>query len=498
MSRLRSFALVCLAAPVIGGCGGGLDDARASEIVAALVEADEAVIRSRPALVAGKYALMASDPYSYYRGSLPVYRRDWMRGAEGLSASAFATRMSVSAPLAMGDPHPENFGVLLAEDGSPGIEPNDFDSADRAPYLWDLRRLVAGVSLAARLSNAEDPEARALATASAKDAARAAAAAYAETIVALAGGAARARMDEGDPGAMEPVLADLFNRARKNAASRTELLELTVLEGATRRLRRGVLSPDEPTSTFSDLPPFAVTALPAALDAYRQTLLAPPPPAFFTILDAVRQLGSGVASWPRVRVIVLVRGPTDDPGDDLLLELKELADARLLPAPGPDVSFDSNQARVEHSTRAAWYSPGASPLWGTSRWLGFPVQIRLESEAQKSVRVSRLTGARGTPGAIAQLARSLGRLLARIHAAPLRIDELPAREIAAAVGVDLDAFAEEQAAIGDAYAARVLADHALFQDALARLGPTLGVPIEPADAPSPDLAALYGAPSSLP
>jgi uncharacterized protein (DUF2252 family) len=492
MSRLRSLALVGIAAPMLGGCAEGLDDAREAEIVSALVRADEALIRSRPALVAGKYALMARDPYSYYRGTLPVYRHDWERGAYGLAGSAFAMGVSRGSPLALGDPHPENFGVLLGDDGSPALEPNDFDSADRAPYLWDLRRLVAGVSLAARLSNADDPAARALTAAASRQVARAAAKAYAETLVALARGALRERLT--DPGPDEPVLADVFKRSKKNAAARSELADLTTLEGPARRLRRGVLSADDPGNRYEELPDFARSALPATLDAYRRTLLDPPSAAFFTVLDAARELGSGVASWPRVRVVILVRGPTDDPGDDVLLELKELSDARLLPLPGPDVAFDSNQARVAHTTHAAWFSPRSAPLWGTSSWLGLPVQVRLESEGQKTVRVSRLVGARGTAAAIGQLAGSQGRLLARVHAAPLLVGEAPAAAIAAAIGADLDAFADEQAAVGDAYAARVLADQALFGKALSTLGPRLGVPVDAADTPPPELAALFGAP----
>lgn len=57
-------------------------------------------------------------------------------------------------------------------------------------------------------------------------------------------------------------------------------------------------------------------------------MIAPPPPSFFQIEDAARELGSGVASFPRVRVLVLVRGPTASPDDDVILpEIKELGGA---------------------------------------------------------------------------------------------------------------------------------------------------------------------------
>src|SRR5262249_55970423 len=114
----------------------------------------------------------------------------------------------------------------------------------------------------------------------------------------------------------------------------------------SRRLLRGNIDPEDPESVLLDLPEGFSKALPAALDAYRATLLDPPPAADFEIEDAAREKGSGVASFPRVRALVLVRGPTSAPDDDVILEVKELSDAVLLPHAPPDVSYDSVQDRV--------------------------------------------------------------------------------------------------------------------------------------------------------
>jgi hypothetical protein len=69
---------------------------RAAAIASVIERADEPLIRARPALVAGKYARMASDPFAYYRGSLAVYRHDWETDRFGASASDF----SLDAPRA--------------------------------------------------------------------------------------------------------------------------------------------------------------------------------------------------------------------------------------------------------------------------------------------------------------------------------------------------------------------------------------------------------------
>src|SRR5262249_31231515 len=157
-------------------------------LVATLTRADEPLLRSRPALVVGKYARMATSPFEFYRGSLALYARDLRDGSNPASRTRFALDAPATLPLALGDPHPENFGTLRAADGSLAVEPNDFASADRLPYLWDVRRLAAGMAVAARWSNADDSTARAAAAAEARAIAAAAAQGYAEGIRALADG----------------------------------------------------------------------------------------------------------------------------------------------------------------------------------------------------------------------------------------------------------------------------------------------------------------------
>jgi hypothetical protein len=143
-----------------------------------------------------------------------------------------------------------------------------------------------------------------------------------------------------------------------------------------------------------------------------------------------------------------------------------------------------------------WAEPDADPLWGTSSWLGLPVQIRTESEAHKTLRVARMEDALGTPEALVDLATVLGRLLARIHHGDARGSEGAAAGIAAAIRSDPDAFVAEQVAVALEGADGVTSDWARFQTALARLGPTLGVAPDDRGL-SPDVAALFGDPPDV-
>lgn len=460
-----------------------------------MAAADEPFIRGRPALAAGKYTKMASSTFDFFRGTVPLYRSDFRTGTTTSAQSSFA--LDVPLVPSLGDPHPENFGVLRARDGSMAIEANDFDASDRMPYLWDVRRLAVGMALAAIFSNPEDPALRKEAEDARHAIARAAVVGYRSALEDAARGDTIPRITPDDPRAQASAAArDVFRRSERDQAIRRELGDLSVLaEDGQRTFKRGAIDPEDPQSLHSDLPPFAMRALQGALDRYRQSLIAPPPPEYFRVLDAVRQFGSGVASWARVRALILVRGPTDDPSDDVVLEIKELQDSGGGGLYGVGVHHDSVGDRILATTRGAWARVDAEPLWGVTQWLGFPCQVRRESEGQKGFRVERLAESEGSVDEITRLGEILGRLVARAHSSGARGLE-NARAIYKLIAADPERFADEQADFGVGYADLVREDAARFRRAIQRkhVGLRLGVPFDPTDTPSPDLLALYGAP----
>jgi uncharacterized protein (DUF2252 family) len=344
------------------------------------------------------------------------------------------------------------------------------------------------------LSNPDDDVARANAVAARADVVRRTMSAYRDGIMRAAAGTPLGRLTT----STSPVVADLFKRSDRDQAVRRELDEFTTLTGGSMRLfKRGVLDPTDPQTVLADLPAAAFAALPDALEHWRTSLVAPPPKEEVRLLDAVREFGGGVASFARVRALLIIRGPSDDPSDDLLLELKEIADAGTDTALPPDVHYDSVGERVVRSARAAWGRPDAEPRWGWTDWLGLPCQVRLETEGQKGVKVAKLTKDLGTPDAIATLGADMGTIIARVHTSGE--DGLAnARAIWKRIAQDPARFVEEQVEMGVAYADLVVTDHARFVRALHRPdGLRLGIPFDPLDAPSPDLVALYGTPPPL-
>lgn len=438
-----------------------------------MAEADELLIRHRPALAAGKYERMSGDLYAFYRGTVPLYRRDV---ADPSMVVARTTAPAGAMPLSLGDAHPENFGTLQAADGTFALEPNDFDGADRFPYHWDLRRLTVGLVLAARLSNPDDADARAATAAEAPSIVQAAVGSYLNTIGARALGVAGGRVED-DP-ILSSLIRDAFRRSVRDLETRDELAELTELTAEGRRFRRGVLDPDEPTSALLEVPAVVRDALPETLDEYRRSLLIAVPAEFFTVVDVVRQLGSGVASWPRVRMLVLVRGVSDAPDDDVILEVKELAPSGRTDAPPGSWLGDDLPERIRRTTRAAWARPDGEPFWSGAFLLGIPVQIRLEAERHKTLRVDRMEEDEGTPDDLRATATSLAGILARVHTTSLDGEDV-ARELATSMPVGLgparDAFVIDEVARALAYADQVEADWVLFQQLVAREGPGLGL-----------------------
>ncbi len=485
--RLRTRAALALAtATALAGCEHDLDPREAS-LVEVIVAADEPLLRARPELVEGKYRRMAAGLYDYYRGSFPVFLYDASRSESGLAATSYDAHVY---PFSSGDAHPENFGTMRATDGSFAIEPNDFDGADRYPWLWELRRLAVGMVLAGRVSNPEREDLRASVRAAERSYALAAARGYALELARLHRGEAPERLED-DRG--NTHFEDMFSRSRRDASSRRELAERTELLDGRRRLVRGAVDPDDPESVYADLPAFVLEALPDCLERYRASLHGAPTPAYFALKDAAREYGSGVASYARVRVVLLVEGPSAEPDDDVMLELKELADSGAVVVAPQGVHTDSVQERIQLARSLLWARSDAEPLWGTSELFGLPVQIKGEFDAYKTLRTSRMVDERGTPESLEALGVELGALLARMHAGSEARWPGTVRALAE-LSADVDAFAAEQAEVAIAYADLVEADHARFRRALERLGPRLGLRADPSDAPPPELAALYGSP----
>ncbi|MGM8931772.1 DUF2252 domain-containing protein [Salinicola halophyticus] len=86
-----------------------------------------------------KFNKLSDSLFSFFRGTALLFYRD-MAGDDAWMPSV----------LALGDVHPENFGVMPNADNVPIFSVNDFDEAYYAPFTWDLKRGATGFMIAAK------------------------------------------------------------------------------------------------------------------------------------------------------------------------------------------------------------------------------------------------------------------------------------------------------------------------------------------------------------
>lgn len=92
-----------------------------------------------PDLVDLRMQRMTANPFAFYRGTAAIMAADLANDpTSGISI------------ISCGDAHISNFGLYASPQRTLLFDLNDFDEAARAPWEWDLKRLVTSVVIGAR------------------------------------------------------------------------------------------------------------------------------------------------------------------------------------------------------------------------------------------------------------------------------------------------------------------------------------------------------------
>lgn len=102
-----------------------------------------------PDLVPIRHGRMRVSSFTFYRGAAAIMASDLSRGP------TTAMRVQLS-----GDAHLSNFGLFNAADRRLVFDANDFDETAPGPFEWDLKRLAASVTVAARSIGLSDKQIR--------------------------------------------------------------------------------------------------------------------------------------------------------------------------------------------------------------------------------------------------------------------------------------------------------------------------------------------------
>ncbi|MEV0360202.1 DUF2252 domain-containing protein [Nocardia sp. NPDC050697] len=388
-----------------------------------------------PELVPIRYARMVSGMFPFLRGAPAVMAAD-------LSASEH-TGLTVQL---CGDAHPVNFGLFASPERALVFDLNDFDETLSGPFEWDVKRLVAGLAVAARANGFDDACALRIAETAAA-AYRNAMREYA-TMDGLSLWYLRTDAETGLELVRKPArrrVAHTLDAAR----ARTTLQAVGKLtepgpDGPRIRHRPPLLVPIEQID--ADAVTAVFSAYRESLPEERQVLLDR-----YRVVDAARKV-VGVGSVGTRCFIVLLADR--DTGDPLFLQVKEAEQSVLAEHLEPS-RYEHQGHRVVHGQRVIQSTADIFLGWCTGPAGRFFYWRQLR-DMKGSADVDTMT-----PGVLRAYGALCGRTLARAHA---RSGDRVA--IAAYLGSS-DVFDRAMGRFALAYADQTIVDHQRLVDAIA-------------------------------
>ena len=344
------------------------------------LELDQQRTARFPALFAKKLLRMKVSPLAFLRGAAPLFY-------ELLAAEPDLAGGPDGHGFIQGDTHLENFGAYSPavqeaggwKKGHATFQLNDFDEATQGAWRWDVLRLTTSLLLSGRELGQAGPEVLRLCR------------------VLLDSHAAVVFRGAPLPAMPRPVL-DLVEKV--DGRSQKKLLDdRTEAGGAARHFVRG--------ERYTDAPPDAVRAVPAALALFAERTAAKggPKPEQLELLDVAFRI-AGTGSLGALRLAVLTRGKGGDEGQ-WLFDLKEQTSCSV-DVLAPRAAGSVRAAEVEEAFRACVEAPPR--MLGTSKLGDVDVLVRRLTPQEDKLSLSKLKLEE-----LAPLASYLGALLGAAH-----------------------------------------------------------------------------------
>jgi uncharacterized protein (DUF2252 family) len=392
---------------------------------------EEQNLTREPDLVPVRHGRMMVSPFTFYRGAATI-----------MAADLKDTPVAGLGAQLCGDAHLSNFGAFASPERRLLFDLNDFDETLPGPFEYDVKRMAASFTVAARHNGFSEEDTRAAALASVR-AYREAMATFAqmptmdiwyasldenELIHAVRGAVAETAKEAkaakkkaknakkaGGDARLAKRAAVRAEKSREKAHTRDSLQALSKLGEVVDGRYRIVSQPPvivplrELTATFGLSPDDIMPAIHARFRAYRATLPADLRHLLdrFQIVDAARKV-VGVGSVGTRAFIVLLQGR--DEHDPLFLQVKE-ATASVLEAYLPHSRFRQHGERVVQGQRLM---QAASDIYlGWTK--GLDVRRNFYWRQLRDMKGSALVEAMAPP-ALTFYAGICGWTLARAHA----------------------------------------------------------------------------------
>ena len=388
---------------------------------------------------------MAESPFAFFRGTAHLFYRDMaeLPPSEFLDASTFRARL-------MGDAHPGNLGAFRDGRGDFVFDINDFDEGYVGPVVWELRRMAAGLVLAAKANGLPEAIQHNVVEEFAER--------YLDKLADFKGNPDEKTCSLTRDNTSGYVAKLIDKSSRRNRADFLD--KYTEASTGKRRFKR--------TKRLRALEASEHDAIIAAMPDYRSTIASDrrESTAFHEVLDTCLRLGSGIGSLGFARYYVLIGGSSPD--DNRILEMKERPPAALAPTAAfgrPGNAYDDHEGKRVAVTMRAMLT-NTDPLVGHATIDGAHYFVREKSPWARDFDVSKLTSKGKFETATKYIARALAGAHARSDrdydaAIPYSVDT----EITKAVRGKEKAFGHELADFALKYASTVEADHATFKTA---------------------------------
>ena len=301
-------------------------------------------------LVPVRYNRMLANPFAFLRGSAAVMASD----LSTLPVSGIRV-------AACGDMHVSNFGVYATAERSLVFSINDFDEINVGPWEWDLKRLTASATVAAKFLGADQSLS--------EDVARQCVYSYRKHIRRYAEmGYLKVWYDRIDERAILDSLTSKSRRIAKKIMERARARgHITTLDKLTERVKgRHRFVEDVPLivrETHTEIGTPVKVALDRFLHAYidtlgydRKLLLSR-----YQIVDVARKV-VGVGSVGTECWMLLLQGASED--DPLFLQIKEANPSVLAPYIDLKLPFEHQGHRVVVGQHLTQGSPDIFLGWG--------------------------------------------------------------------------------------------------------------------------------------
>jgi uncharacterized protein (DUF2252 family) len=384
---------------------------------------EEQNLTREPDLVPVRHGRMMVSPFTFYRGTAKIMAADLKdTPVAGLNAQL------------CGDAHLSNFGVFASPERRLLFDLNDFDETLPGPFEYDVKRMAASFTIAARNNGFAKPDTRAATLASVR-AYREAMAEFAqmrtmdiwyacldenELMTAVRAAVAETtKAQKGKKGREEAKQAKLAakraEKSREKARTRDSLQALSklgeVVDGRYRIVSQPpvVVPARDLAATYGLSPEEVMPVIRDQFRAYRATLQPDRRHLLeqFEIVDAARKV-VGVGSVGTRAFIVLLQGR--DEHDPLFLQIKE-ATASVLEAYLPKSRYRQHGERVVQGQR---FMQAASDIYlGWTK--GMDVRRNFYWRQLRDMKGSALVEAM-TPLGLTFYAGLCGWTLARAHA----------------------------------------------------------------------------------